>query len=606
MTNEEKQSILSNSKSHVEYSISQIFNRISELKRRIEYLDTKLRTPNIYSTESADKSEKEVDLIKRDEFYNEIDNNNVLLKSPYFSKLEINFEDNKISEDIYFGLFSYPDIKLYSWVSPIATLRFKSIGSNSYKLPDGSYRGVEINKKSLYQIIDREIHYLSYEDKNHDKSLIYQTNITSTSSKQFLLKQIVETMEEYQDQIIRIPYRGSMLISGPAGSGKTTLALHRVAYLLQSPDTKDIFPNHKILILLQDESTKNYFGQLLPSLGIRDIKVDTYFSFARKVLKLDDKWQFVIKYGDKNVDGDILEYRKYEILQSYDIQHLKSDPILILKKVYKEYLDSHLYNCVLDHLRKNILDRADINLMIKLCVDNYDQSLSSIQRLKSKKLMLPRYNLIVIDEAENYTKEEIWNIKRTLNPLTKSIIYIGDLVQQTRMWTIKHWDDINEHFEQNRKILLHKNYRNTKQIVRYIQSKGYNTDYDYNLLESGNDVLEISVNNRTLLFNIINEQLKTIEHKQSIGILVLDDQQIQYLQNNINLTDNIKLLSVYEAQGVEFDTVIFINSQDFQQINYNNIALMTELITKEKQSVLHDLRYVAMTRAVKNLIVIEI
>ena len=79
----------------------------------------------------------------------------------------------------------------------------------------------------------------------------------------FVLPEIVSQMEKTQDIVIRACYKNPLLISGPAGSGKTTLALHRIAYLLQAPDTNIIYDTDPAVVFVQDDKTKEYFSKIM-------------------------------------------------------------------------------------------------------------------------------------------------------------------------------------------------------------------------------------------------------------------------------------------------------------------------------------------------------
>ncbi|HNW09616.1 MAG TPA: hypothetical protein PKM52_03475, partial [bacterium] len=112
--------------------------------------------------------------------------------------------------------------------------------------------------------------------------MIYQEYF-STRKTSFILPEIVAQMEKAQDQVVRAEYGGKLAITGPAGSGKTTLALHRAAYLLQSPETVDKLDANQIIVFVQDDSTRDYFSHLLPELGINDVEITTMASWARKI-----------------------------------------------------------------------------------------------------------------------------------------------------------------------------------------------------------------------------------------------------------------------------------------------------------------------------------
>ena len=191
----------------------------------------------------------------------QVENLKLLYPSPYFTRCD--FEVNGEKKEIYIGKFSFADERIYSWVSPAATLRFENTGLASYKRPDGTVRKGILERKDQYMIVDGKFLFYAKEEMGQSRELIYQEHFTR-QKQGFVLEEVVDQMEKAQDQVIRIAYKGPMVISGPAGSGKTTLALHRVAFLMQSPETAEWFQPETIAVLVQDVGTKEYFSQLLP------------------------------------------------------------------------------------------------------------------------------------------------------------------------------------------------------------------------------------------------------------------------------------------------------------------------------------------------------
>lgn len=164
---------------------------------------------------------------------------------------------------IFFGKFQISEQNIYSWMSPIAVMRFEKIGAAAYILPGGRKRAGKIDRNDQFLIANGKIIFMASEARKWQRTLIYQEYLTNRKSG-FILPEIIERLEKAQDEVIRASHQGSFLIAGPAGSGKTTLAFHRIAYLTQAPETAPFYPDYNIIVFVQDESTKKYFSALLP------------------------------------------------------------------------------------------------------------------------------------------------------------------------------------------------------------------------------------------------------------------------------------------------------------------------------------------------------
>lgn len=213
--------------------------------------------------------------------YNQLEG---LYPSPYFNRFKLQFDSEKEMREIFFGKFPFAEEGILSWTSPIAAVRFDSPGRFSFSV-DGQKQAGRIDEKDQYLIVDGKIKFLASEKAGRERELIYQEYF-SQHKTDFVLPEILAQMEKSQDAVIRAQVKGPLVISGPAGSGKTTLALHRIAYLLQSPDTADSYSQDKIIVFVQDSSTKNYFSGLLPSFGINDVRIETFGEWALDSLNL--------------------------------------------------------------------------------------------------------------------------------------------------------------------------------------------------------------------------------------------------------------------------------------------------------------------------------
>jgi len=522
----------------------------------------------------------------------------LMQNSPYFNKCELN------DETIYIGKFSLSDEHIYSWISPIAKIRFEHPGQVSYTLPDKTEKQSTMARKDQYMIVDGKIIYLSTESLDQPRELIYQ-DYFSNQKKNFVLPEIVAQMEKAQDSVIRASYKNSLLISGPAGSGKTTLALHRVAYLLQSPDVADRFQTSKILILVQDNGTKEYFSHLLPELGIKNITIHTFADWVMSVLDLQNyNYQNHIEINEE--ERDYLEYYKLQSLKDIPEQKYSSNIFFLLEKTYQNLPTKYL-KIIKQQKENNILDRIDLTILLQIFKKTHGditimQEYYQLKKRGASQKKVGRfpalYDLIIFDEFQNYLPTQIKIIKSCLNPENNSLMYVGDMNQKTQLGTINDWTEIGENLKKDRKVVLDKVYRNSRQILEYIKKIGYQIAIPDNLKE-GTQVTE-------KVFEDINDEIKYIKKNlqpEAVnGILARNKNYLKKYKEEFNKEKNIHILAMDEIQGLEFDTVFLvgINQQDIFSASKIEIANLK----KEKEKIDKDLLYVALTRATNNLFVL--
>ncbi|GAA0077199.1 AAA family ATPase [Clostridium sp. CTA-5] len=208
-----------------------------------------------------------------------------LKESPYFGKVTFMEEEN-LPEELYIGRYGLTVEENYEpvivdWRAPIASLFYKgTLGKTTYTCPTGeidadilSRRQIIIKKGELKGVFDSEVDI---------KDEILQMVLTENSSDK--LKDIVMTIQSEQDEIIRADKNKVVVVNGVAGSGKTTIALHRISYLLYNYRKQF---GDKVLIFGPNDIFMDYIAQVLPSLGEGGIKQNTFENFAKKEIGLE-------------------------------------------------------------------------------------------------------------------------------------------------------------------------------------------------------------------------------------------------------------------------------------------------------------------------------
>jgi DNA helicase II / ATP-dependent DNA helicase PcrA len=266
----------------------------------------------------------------------------ILQNSPYFGK--VNFVDKDFDEEetIYIGRFGLTPERYYEpivvdWRAPVSALFYAGkLGDITYNAPQGV---ISTDIKSKRQFIIKKGALLGMFDSDVDvKDEILQMVLSSNTSEK--LKDIIMTIQAEQDNIIRQPKDKTVVVNGTAGSGKTTIALHRVAYLLYNyrESLKD-----KVLILGPNSIFMEYISTVLPSLGETGVRQTTFTEFALALLNIDSVFSFKdymenILQGNSDFIKNIIRKNSRSFIDELDklIKGLNSEYFKIKDVVFLE------------------------------------------------------------------------------------------------------------------------------------------------------------------------------------------------------------------------------------------------------------------------------
>lgn len=208
-----------------------------------------------------------------------------MMDSPFFGRVDFVYEGEEEPETFYIGIGNFSERTgqtplIYDWRAPVSGLFYDyDKGPAKYEAPVGELTG-EITSKWQYKIRSGKMVYEFESDVKIDDEIL-AAELGSTGEVQ--LKNIIRTIQKEQNAIIRNTKDRILVIQGAAGSGKTSVALHRIAYLLYH-DRKNL-KSSDILILSPNSVFSDYISHILPELGEENIREMSFDLFAYKELK---------------------------------------------------------------------------------------------------------------------------------------------------------------------------------------------------------------------------------------------------------------------------------------------------------------------------------
>jgi DNA helicase-2/ATP-dependent DNA helicase PcrA len=224
---------------------------------------------------------------------------------PYFARIDFQEEGRNLTEKFYIGKLSLlrPDWEvpmILDWRSPLASVYYDGrLGHVTYLNDLGEEMTGELLLKRQYEIENKQL-------KN-----IMDVDITATDTflqaslgenKDNRLKDIVSTIQAEQNAIIRSDINKPLIVQGVAGSGKTTIALHRIAYLIYTYE-KSFYPE-EFMIIAPNRLFLNYISGVLPELGADNVKQTTYADYAFELIgnkfKLTDSEEKLVSIINTN------------------------------------------------------------------------------------------------------------------------------------------------------------------------------------------------------------------------------------------------------------------------------------------------------------------
>lgn len=295
-----------------------------------------------------------------------------MIKSPYFARIDFKFDDEDEFEKIYIGRSSlrknsYQEMYVYDWRSPIASVFYRFMtGEAFYDAPCGRVTG-ELNLKRQYEIKNGILEYFFDSDVQIVDEFLRQLLSQNTTAK---MKAIVETIQHEQDVVIRDMENDLLMVQGVAGSGKTSIALHRAAYLMyQGLQTK--LSANNIMIISPNSIFEQYISNVLPELGEDNVISSVFEDILSELLngrKIQSRNDFlenlIVNSKYKEISRNSIEFKTSSFFREILDQFLIDIP-----RQWIEFEDVYYEGkCVVSGqiLKDKILGRPETPLGIKL------------------------------------------------------------------------------------------------------------------------------------------------------------------------------------------------------------------------------------------------
>lgn len=466
-----------------------------------------------------------------------------MIKSPYFARIDFKFDDEDEFEKIYIGRSSlrknsYQEMYVYDWRSPIASVFYRFMtGEAFYDAPCGRVTG-ELNLKRQYEIKNGILEYFFDSDVQIVDEFLRQLLSQNTTAK---MKAIVETIQHEQDVVIRDMENDLLMVQGVAGSGKTSIALHRAAYLMyQGLQTK--LSANNIMIISPNSIFEQYISNVLPELGEDNVISSVFEDILSELLngrKIQSRNDFlenlIVNSKYKEISRNSIEFKTSSFFREILDQFLIDIP-----RQWIEFEDVYYEGkCVVSGqiLKDKILGRPETPLGIKL-EQLEDHILEQIfgtgkgRGHKEEKNLIKQeiQKFIKIDIVELYkilfsNEAYFYSLLQNSNP-SQNIKNIWKYTKENLEADSLYYDDAIAIAYLYLKIYGTNKYKNIKQVVIDEAQDYYPLQYEiFNLLFSNAKFTILGDMKQTLAKKediSFYEQIQKILNKKKSSLIMLD------------------------------------------------------------------------------------
>lgn len=440
-------------------------------------------------------------------------------KNPYFTRVDFVYDGEQTAEKIYIGSFSFSTkeerLLIYDWRAPIASIFYDyDLGKAHFQTPAGTASG-DIQRKRQIKFKDGTIDYVVESDTTVFDEVL-QNELRQQKGGQ--MSTIISTIQKEQNQVIRDNRSKDMIIQGVAGSGKTSIALHRIAFLLYH--VRNRITSDQVMILSPNRTFSRFIAQVLPELGedpVTEWTIDQFGQTLSDIADVPSRFQEIellylekqpqlnerVRYlsskkcvadlkgylrkieafspqsiliGDYEYNAEFIlrRYKAYEkksIFQRFQLiaedifENLRTRPFQPKRKPTKKQLVNRLkkmFNKTNSHqLYRDFLTEQGFEM--KKAVSYSDLFPIIYIRLFLEGMdEFSKIHYLIIDEMQDYTPIQFEVFKKMF---TCPVLLIGDFTQSLTTINEMHLPDVQNYYPNAQSIFLTKSYRSTYEII---------------------------------------------------------------------------------------------------------------------------------------------
>lgn len=574
-------------------------------------------------------------------------------RNPYFGRFDFKAKNEKDFNSYYIGIghIQNADEKkyyVYDWRADISSLYYDDeSGKVSYSCPDGEIEG-NLSLKRQYKIENGVLKY--YIDSNlviDDNILMEELSRNSTAK----MHDIVSTIQKEQNVLIRANDLKNLIVQGVAGSGKTSVAMHRVSYLLYK--YRNTLKTDDILILSPSELFADYIEDVLPSLGDDKPYTTTFNNIAKRLYgngykPREELLDTLITVGtQKDFENIAIKY-SFEFLEDFknflnrdicnlfvpktlvfgnlvieekeirDIYYNKLKNLPIYKRI--EVIAEHIVDLFNIPPSKNMafFEKAKKILYSKMITTDavriYNIFLRSIELDEIKEvgaydiaqILLIKENMfgfrhnydakyVIIDEMQDYTPchfylfDKLWHCPK---------MFLGDVNQSIDKSLGEDYLKLLAKETKSKICYLTKSYRSTLQISKFSQ-KILGKKVANNVNRNGEEVQFIRTKN---VYKALEKEVENHEEKhknQTLCIICKDRKEIDDLQKHSNILNKFEVLDeTHEISGSKKIITTIINAKG---VEFDRVIIPFANDENYQTELDRNLLYVSTTRALHSL-----